>query len=188
MRFKLLIVIILFIVSSTTNLFSQDEDKNNKVKPEIGIRYNFFYTNKVIHQASVFSIMLNKHNFYLGPEYSSILKPINSDIVDTYSKDSWGLNVGYRYYSNDLLKNLKLFGSFDFSIFQIKYSEYQHGLVPPTEHKQIIIENTVSIGAEYKLGKKVHLFSGVGFGSYNGFFLMLDAFTLTFNAGLEYRF
>lgn len=165
-------------------IYCQDTTKSIK---SFCIGYSTYYNYKVLHYTPNFSLGFGKHNIFIGPEYNYISKTIKGDPVDIYEKSNWGLNLGYKYYFSKIISNLRLFGQFKFSIYQLRYDEYQHGPPYITKHKELIIENTATIGVNYKLFKKTFLFSGVGIGSYNGFFLMINSFTPSVFVGIEYR-
>lgn len=165
-------------------LFSQDTTKS---RIDFGVRYSFYYNYKVMHHIPCFSMDIGQHNVYLGAQATNILKPLGDD-VDVYEKNSYGVNFGYRYMFFNKQKKIIPFTQFNFSIYQVKYWEYQKG--PPflTERLKLIIENTASFGIDFNPINHIHIFSGIGFGSFGGFFLLLDSFTPCSYAGLEYKF
>ena len=187
---KIIIFCLLFI--SLAKSYSQDTIKS---KSNFGIRYTYCYdfeikhdyNFRIMHHIPVFSFNINNHNFYAGPQYSYLFqpKPIANEI---YENNSLGFNLGYRYYSKELIKNLQIFSQFNFSIFQIRYKEYQNGPPFVNEHRKLIIENTATIGMDYKLFNSFNLFAGIGIGSYGGFFLMINYFNLSNYIGIEYKF
>lgn len=178
-------IFVIVLMSISNKLYSQDSIKKNL---ELSARYSFYYNYKIIHHSPVFTIKFNKNNFYFGPEYSLILKLIKGDPVDVYEKESFGINFGYRYFWGEETKRLKAFSQLNYAIFKVKYKEYQHGPPFVTEHKYLIIENTITIGVDYKIWKNFHVFSGAGIGSFAGFFLIIDAFTPSSYIGIEYSF
>jgi hypothetical protein len=147
---------------------------------EVNRDYNF----RTVHLAPLFSVHVRHHNFYAGPQYSYIFQDPAAGV--TYDKNSFGLNFGYRYYSNFLFKNTRLFGEFNYSIFWVKSVSYQLGPPYETKHEEVYPENTVSIGLDYSIRKKLHLFIGFGYGSYEGFILIFEHLTLTSCVGIEY--
>ncbi|MDP3442121.1 MAG: hypothetical protein Q8T08_04605 [Ignavibacteria bacterium] len=181
--FPFFIFILLHLLCEKT--ICQDTTESIKY---FSIRYSTSYNYKVLHYTPNVSFGFNKHNLYIGPEFNTILKTVKGDPVDIYEKNNWGLNLGYRYYSSEIVSNLKIFGQFNFSIYQIRLDIYQHG-GPPfiVKHKELIVENTATIGIDYELFKNINLFSGIGIGSFNGFFLMIDSFTPSVYIGIEYK-
>jgi len=96
--------------------------------------------------------------------------------------------LGYRYYSKALIENLQLFGQFNFSVFRIEFDEYQNGYHFVQTRQKNIVENTATIGMNYRCMNNLSFFLGVGIGSFNGFFLMVDEFNLSNYIGLSYGF
>ena len=165
-------------------VFSQDTTHSSI---NFGIRYNFTYNYKLLHHTPIFSMNIGQHNVYIGPQATTILKSLG-DQVDEYKKKAFGVNFGYRFSFWKRQTMLVPFAQLNFSIYQVKYNEFQKAPPYSTEKKKLIIENTASIGVDFNPVKHFHVFSGVGFGSYGGFFLILDSFTPTCYIGLEYRF
>jgi hypothetical protein len=95
--------------------------------------------------------------------------------------------LGYRYIFSEEQKKLKFFSQLNFSIYQVKYKEYQIGPPYMTERKRITVENTGTLGIDYNFYKKNHLFMGLGIGSTDGFFLMFSSFIPSIYIGLEYK-
>jgi hypothetical protein len=175
-------------------LLLEDLSCQERIKSNFGIRHSLYYdfevkndnNFRVFHQIPSFTFKLNNNDFYAGPQFSYIFQPtpIANEI---YRKNSIGLNFGYRIYSEELLKNFKVFGQFNFSIFQVKFDEYQKGSPYKTERNRLIVENTSTIGIDYKLINSLNLFVGFGLGSFNGFFLLFDEFNLSNYIGVEYN-
>lgn len=185
---KILILLNVFI--SFTRAYCQEANKSS-----FGLRYSFSYdfevkpdyNFKVIHHIPICSYRLNNHDFYLGPQYSYIFQP--SPVAnEIFENNALGINFGYRYYSKELINNLQIFGQFNFSVFRIKFEEYQQGYSLKKTHHELIIENTATFGMNYKLMNKLNLFTGIGIGSFNVFFLMLDKFNLSNYLGIGYEF
>ena len=190
MKSKILLSFIMLLLINN----SYCQKTNNKII-NYNLRINSFYDFQVkrdynyrLFQLSpVFSIEYKNHNFYLGPLYVYFIQPI--PIADEiFEKNSYGLNLGYRYYSNDLFRNSRLFGQFNYSIIQVKYKQYQLGPPFQTDSKKILAENTISLGMDFRIIRKFHLFIDFGFGSYDPFFLMINKFIFTSNLGIEYEF
>jgi len=183
-RRKILLLFVIGLISISNKSYSQDTIKRIL---QFSARYTFYYNYRVAHHTPVFSIEYNNHNLYFGPEFSFIFQPTPiADII--YKPNSFGFNLGYRYFFNDQKKKLRFFSQFNFSIYQVKYKEYQLGPPISTERKKIIIENTGTLGADFNFYKNIHLFGGLGIGSTSGFFLMLNSFIPCSYIGLEYKF
>lgn len=174
----------LLLIYYPIKTFSQDTTSSSL---NFGIRYSFFYNHKVIHHIPDFSLDIEQHNIYIGVQATNVLKPLG-DPVDNYEKKSYGINFGYRYLFIDKKKKLVPFTQFNFSIYQVKYIEYQHGPPFSMERQTLIVENTASIGIDFNPIKHIHIYSGIGFGSFGGFFLLIDSFTPNSYVGLEYKF
>lgn len=179
---------VLFFMFCIAMVASSKAQTSTKSKAGCGVRFSMVYNYRVIHAVPDFSMMFGRHNVYFGPEFTYVSNTIKGDPVDPFKKKAFGANIGYRYYSNELKKRLKIFAQFDFAIYQISFVEYQQGLTYGTERNQFILENTATVGAEYKLFKGIYVNAGLGIGSYDGFFLMLDSFTPSSYIGIEYRF
>lgn len=170
--------------------FHQDSYAQNKQNelPRLGVRLNTVYDYWVFHNTINLNVNFGGHNLYIGPELVHIVMlPNKYDDVDNFRSRSTGLNFGYRYSSRDLVPKLKLFGQLNFSIFQMKIFENQMGPPSTQEKISVVVENTASFGVDYNIFNKIHLFSGLGFGSYDGFFLMITSFTPTFYVGIDYN-
>lgn len=183
------------IVITAINLYSQDAKKSN-----FGIQYTLSYdfepyskkhkpdyTVNVLHHAPAFSYRINNHNLYIGPLLSHVFQPMPIGNEKDYNK-ALGLHFGYRYYSKGLLSNFRIFGQFHFSIFWVKRWERQLGLPGGVTYDEIRVNNTASFGVDYEMVPNLHIYAGTGFGSYGGFFLILDKFNLCEYIGLKYEF
>jgi hypothetical protein len=185
---KIIVFLIVFI--SFTKIYCQETKKSG-----FGLRYTFSYdfevkrdyNFRVIHHIPVCSYRLNSHDFYVGPQYSYIFQP-TPVANEIYENNAFGINFGYRYYTKELINNLQIFGQFNFSVFRIEFEEYQHGYPFKETRQEFVVENTATIGMNYKfINNKLNLFVGTGIGSYNGFFLMLDKFNLSNYIGVGYE-
>jgi hypothetical protein len=181
---KIYISLLIGLLPIINNSYCQDTLEN---KIQFSARYLFYYNYRLTHHSTVFSIELNNHNFYLGPEYSIIFQPTPiADVI--YEQNSFGSNFGYRYFFFERRKKIKFFSQLNFSVYQIKYKVYQLGPYYATNRKRIVVENTGTIGLDYCIYKQFHLSGGIGFGSMGGFFLMLNSFIPCSYVGLEYKF
>jgi hypothetical protein len=192
LKSKILLAALITIVGMKNDVSGQDTVKS---KVTLGVRINSSYDFEVyrennfrtLHLAPLFSVNFKHHNFFLGPQYSYILQP--TTVTNTiYENNSFGVNVGYRYYSNFLLANTRLFGEVNYSIFQVEGANYQLGPASGSKWKEIYVENTGSLGLDYSVLNQLHISVGFGFGSYTGFFLIFEKFTLTSYLAIEYVF
>lgn len=182
-KVKIIILLMVVLILFSFKIYCQDTTANHI---EFNIRYSFNYNYKIAHHSPAVSLEYANHNFYIGPEYSLIIKPLG-DPEDVYEKKSIGLNFGYRYFFFNQSK-LKLFGQLNYSLYHYKYKEYQLGLPFATEQKKLTIENTGTLGIDYGLNKNIHLFTGIGIGSTHGFFLILDSLFACSYIGLDFKF
>lgn len=159
-------------------------DAINKWNFGIKLKQQFNYP--ISHSSPAFSIYRKNHNLYIGPEYSYTLKEYFINGIENHNQKFWGLNFGYRYIFDSHLRKTNLFVHMDFSIYQLKYTEHQLGYNRTTNHKTTIVENNIGLGVNYQLLEHVALFGGIGFGSTNGFFLMIDQFIPHSFIGIEY--
>jgi hypothetical protein len=193
LKYKTLLTVALLTVGGLTNYLTGQDTVKSKVI--LGIRFISNYDFEVysennfrtVHLAPLFSVNYKHHNFFLGPQYSYIFQPA-SVTNQIYEHNSFGLNFGYRYYSNFLLKNTRLFGELNYSVFPVKVANYQLGPPQWTHQKEIYVESTGSLGLDYTIINQIHISLGFGFGAYSGFFLIFEKFTLTSYLGIEYVF
>lgn len=178
---QLVISSFIFFTFFSENIIAQTK------KVKIGLQFNSFYDYKVMHQNVTALFNFNKHNFYLGPQLTTILKPIY-DPVDIYERNSFGFNAGYRYSITTKYEKLKPFVSIDFAIFKVKYLENQLGLPFTTKNNKMVLENRIHFGLTYLPFNKLFFNVGLGFGSYDGFFLLIDNFTPSSFIGIGYKF
>lgn len=187
------ILLSFIIVITAINLYSQEAKKSS-----FGIQYTLSYDfqvaprnseNKigVLHHAPALSYRINNHNLYIGPLLSHVfqLKPVWND---KYDNKAFGLHFGYRYYSNELLRNFRIFVQFHYSIFWVKCQHYQLGLPDGVTKTEIRVNNTASFGVDYEAIPNLHIYAGTGFGSYDGFFLILERVNLSEYIGIKYEF
>lgn len=192
---KIKLVLTLFvsgILLFSVSLYAQNEVQASK---SIGFRVNSFYdfqlkkskSDQIVRVAPVLSLDFKKHNFYLGPQFTRYLQ-FESIRNEKYESESLGLNFGYRLTFKELVQNLRLFGQFDYAIYQIKNVEIQKGAPFLTNEKTTIAQNTIFIGIDYIPFKAFSCFIGTGIGSLDGFFMMIDDFIVSSYIGLEYKF
>lgn len=150
---------------------------------------NFRYVGKqqdysLTHTALLFSISSGNHSFFLGPEYTYISKPIGDD-SDHIMHSMFGGSFAYAY-AHNLKKwnNVDLFVRFNYSIFQQQLTDYK-GL---ETRKSMVYENTLDLGLKKRFANKFYVYGSLGFGSTNGFFLMIDNVEFSTRAGFGYSF
>lgn len=165
-------------------IFGQDSSLTSKTN--LGVRLSVFYNYKVIHYVPTLSLDLGQHNVYLGVQSTNVLNPMASETT-IYEKSSFGANFGYRYLFVNKQNKVVPFAQLNFSLYELNYVEYQRGPFSQ-EKQQLILENTASIGLNFNVLKKVQFSCGIGFGSFEGFFLLVDSFIPTGYVGVEYKF
>ncbi len=177
-----LLSVILFILSIGENYcVGQSADYKSR---NFGLAYQFSYNNNTAHHRIPLYWNPNRHLFFLGPQRTSVIKPLG-DPIDDYENESYGLNAGWQYTFKDIGNNMRLFFQYEFTYYQIKKIEHQLGPPVSTEHTLSRLENSLSAGVSVCLFERLFLKSNVGFGSGSGFFLLLDdnAF-VTANVGI----
>ncbi|KAF0198261.1 MAG: hypothetical protein FD166_1612 [Bacteroidetes bacterium] len=118
------ILLILVIPALISESIAQEVSKS---KPVFGVRYSTGFTTqvkenqnyRVIHLMPVFTVDFKNNCFYLGPEYAYFIAPEPSGSI-LYNNNGWGLNFGYRLNSNEFAGNLRIFGQFNYSIYQVR--------------------------------------------------------------------
>lgn len=152
-----------------------------------GHNFNQVQWNRVAHHTLNAVVGIKGHRIYLGPQYSTI-SPVEAERPYPYDSNTFGGNFGYQYFFIPEARRLDFFAQLDFSIYRVTY--YGHQLGPPyeTSSKKLVVENVGSLGMDYRISNGLSVFAGAGVGSYSGFFLLLETFTPTAYAGLEYRF
>ena len=154
MKFKILLSFFIFLFF-IDNIRCQETSKSIvKYNLRLNSFYDFQvkrdYNYRMIQFAPASSIEYKNHSFYFGPLYVHFFQPIPI-AGEIFEKYSYGLNFGYRYYTNYFYRNGRLFGQFNYSIFQIKSKQYQLGPPFQTDSKKIFAENTVAIGMDLKI-------------------------------------
>ena len=185
-------ILFIVLVSSVLSLKCQTEtgaiEKANDLKENhFGIRTNASYNYKIAHFSPSLGFTFSKHNFYVGPEYSTLLvNPLFGDPIDKFEISPLGLNFGYRYLFATQIESLSGFVQLNFSAFKNTVSTPRR--IPPiSTYSEIILENTLSLGLSKNISKNIDIQGSVGFGSYRGFFLIIDKLLPTASIGLELK-
>ena len=163
---------------------SKSQQKENGSSLFLKSTYNY----KLVRQTIAYQFNIKEHAFYLGPQITTILKPIY-DPVDLYIKNTFGIDFGYNYRIKIKPKSrLYPFLELNFSVYKLKFTEFQNG--PPFSQKRenLKLENTFYFGIDYQIMKNFNLKAGLGFGSYSGFFLLIDDFTPSSFLTIQYKF
>src|SRR3989339_289395 len=182
------IIICVLIIKNGFSQINNNDKKDSLKSVFCGTQAVFNYSYKTTHLAITFNLFLKKHCIYLGPEYTKILiNPPVGDPVNKYDTNSLGLNLGYRYLFNTNFQRLFGFLQFNYAIYKNSYNEHQLGPPGITKRNRILVENTGTIGLNYKLNKKIFINSSIGIGSFAGFFLIFVNVIPSIYFGIEYR-
>jgi hypothetical protein len=175
-RFYLFLAFFTFIF----DVSAQTSDK------KFGIRYAYTYNHISQHHGLYFVTNLDNVDVFVGPEVS-VVKPeyINSNL---FEDKTLGAGLGFRYRFWDIKDRLRMYGQLHFSAVPIRVYDFQMGPYNAPNKRVLKIENTFSLGLEYDMGEFWRLSFGAGFGSRDGFFLILSSFMPHGHVGLELRF
>ncbi len=178
----------------------------SKSKPVFGVRFTTGFTTevkkyivdnvysknyRVLHFIPAFTVDFRNSSFYLGPEYAYFIPPEPSGSIN-YNNNGWGVNLGYRLNSKEFSGNLRIFGQFNYSFYQIRSIHAYHGGMNSFDKKLFYSEHNVAIGLDYRIGRSIHLFSGLGLsliGSTDNTsdFIELEPFVPTVFLGIDYK-
>lgn len=184
--FSIVFIFCIFSLKSQTETTDSKEDKTSK-NNHFGIRTTAAYNYKIAHFSPSLGFTFSKHNFYVGPEYSLLLvNPLFGDPIDKFEISPLGLNFGYRYLFATQIESLSGFVQLNFSAFKIAVTQYRR-IPPNSTYSEIILENTLSLGLSKNISKNIDIQGSVGFGSYRGFFLIIDKLLPTASIGLELK-
>lgn len=165
-----------FCLENSTEFNFQPSKTTNDIKPF-----------SVFHEQILLCGDLGQHRIFLGPQYSYFSGYLY-DPIDDYRKNAFGINLGYQY--NYLIKNrvenTSIIARLSFSLYEYKTTEYSQG-TSSVSHVKTIIENNFYIGLQKQFQNKLYIQGGLGFGSTQGFFLMIESFMLssTFSFGIK---
>ncbi len=155
--------------------------------PVIGLEYDFIYSDDFIHHAVGFNVGLNRHQVGAGAQFTYVF--LGREHTGTpYQPHTWGLYGNWRYSLIHHEHKLVPFAQLRFAFYQVSYETYQLGTGLTTERKDFIVENTASLGLRYNPLHHLVFRAGAGFGSTDGFFLILTSFLPQAYVGVEYRF
>jgi hypothetical protein len=151
--------------------------------------YTFRFVNKqqdysLTHSSVLMSLNAGHHSFFLGPEYSYLSKPFGDD-SDQIKHSMVGGAFAY-VYSHELKKwnSVDGFLRFNYSIFQLERTDYKE----LETRKSMVYENTLDLGLKKRFATNFYIYGSIGFGSTNGFFLMVDYAEFSARAGFGYTF
>src|SRR5690606_14919000 len=139
------------------------------------------------HHAMGINVELNRHQVGAGAQLTHVLLG-RAHTGARYQPQTWGLYGNWRYSLIDHDHKLVPFAQLRFACYQVSYETYQLGTGMTTARKQFIVENTASLGLRYNPLDHLVFRVGAGFGSTDGFFLILTSFMPQAFVGVEYRF
>ena len=177
---------ILFGILISLLLVTQGLAQSAQKKTTIGFgaklatQYNY----KLLHNTAALNLNYKNSNFFIGPEHTHFFSNYY-DGRTHYEKNALGLYFGYNY-SFKTIDRFSFFLQTAFSIFPSNYSYYQMGLAEWIQHKEWIVQNTASIGTRFKVDNHIRLLLDAGFGSLQGFFIMVDTFVPTVALSIEF--
>ena len=171
---------------------NQDKDKlfpyNSTNNRRLGIKTVQQINYPISHSIIAINFSKMNHNIYLGPNYTHLFNNyFGNESVNDYEKDSIGINFGYQYIIDSKWKRTNFFLQIDFSVYKLNNKEYQGLFIGIKDEEMIIIENNGSIGINYKVSDNIELMGGIGIGSPEYFFLMINRFLPHSFIGLKYR-
>jgi len=189
-------IVLLLLVFVGFNIQAQD---TLKFSIENSLEYNFRIPRKieyvnvkpysVLHESILFVGSFKNSVFFVGPQISNYYGFLY-DPVDKLKNNGLGLNFGYEYdypFSKkdpDFVMTTRL----SFSLYEARIIENSSG---PNEDKQkrfTILENNLYLGLKKSFSRNFYIHSGIGIGSTQGFFLMIESFMLSSTFGFGFEF
>jgi len=146
-------------------------------------------TYSIVHESILFVGSVKNNSFFIGPQIS-YLNGFLYDPIEKIKHINYGLNFGYeRKFPITNSKNGFVFSTrLSFSIYEISKIDYPLGLSDEIQTRKTILENNLYVGLKKSFNPNFYLYSGFGFGSTNGFFLMIDSFMLASTFGFGFQF
>lgn len=179
---RILYVIFISILLVTQGLAQAVQEKS---VIRFGAKPTTQYNYKLMHNAIALNLNYKNSNFFIGPEHTHFFSNYYGWGA-RYEKNALGIYFGYNY-SFKTIDRFSIFLQTAFSIFPSNYSYYQMGPAEWIEHKEWVVQNTASIGTRFKMDNHIRLLLDAGFGSLQGFFLMVDTFVPTVALSLEFE-
>jgi hypothetical protein len=180
-RFVLFLFVV-FISSLDSIVHSQETDK------KFGLRYAYAYNQKIDHHGIYFIGHVDKQlQVYIGPEVSVIRPSYFSDQANLFEEKAIGVGFGLRHKFLEVKPWGRFYGQFHFSGVPVKHYSFP-GLGGLNTQRKLKVENTVALGMELDLSSFASFTFGAGFGSNEGFFLILSSFMPHAHVGIELRF
>ncbi len=146
-------------------------------------------TFSIMHESILFVGSINNNSFFIGPQIS-YLNGFLYDPIEKINHINYGLNFGYeRKFPIIFSKNgFEFTTRLSFSIYEISKIDYPLGFTDEIQTRKTILENNLYVGLKKSLNPNFYVYTGFGFGSTNGFFLMINSFMLASTFGFGFQF
>jgi hypothetical protein len=176
-------ILVLLLLCWCSGLLAQEESIGRSGR-KTTIGFNAGYHYRSIHNALILARDIEEHQVFFGTEYITLLEPFGNPL-NNYSSHTIGMHVGYRNYFYQLRPDLGFYGQFAFSFYPVSF---RIPVLGNEKNTTLTIENTLSVGAEYRLRERFYVFSTAGIGSLDGWFLVRGSFFGFGNLGFRYWF
>lgn len=182
-------IISLFLVILISCISLKSEAQNFKYGATAGYNYNI---SSMYTHLSLSMLYKESHKIELGYLTGAVASDFGEESgkfenFELGSHKIDGLKFGYKYIFLTPSKWDPIL-NFDFATYQVERNENRRVPNQTSNSKVRIIENSLSIGANYRIVKGLYGCVAAGIGSYNGFFLMVDSFLFKGQISLEYYF
>jgi hypothetical protein len=124
------------------------------------------FSTHYFHSNLIASCLYKGHCVYAGPEYTLMQKNFLESLEDpftVYENQYGGMNFGYRYYSNSVWKETKIFLQLNFSLFRTTRYRYDDLYVERIK-REWVLEYFADAAVSYDYSRKVEVYGGAGFG------------------------
>ncbi len=176
---NIFLFILIFLLQIGYKSQAQNQEKRGF---KYGLKYS--YCQNTIHYSVDIMYVIEKSSFSIGGNYTRLLNNVYGDPADRFINNQPGFNAayGYSFLNTD---NFNLSFNTGFFVYPYSFYESQLGQVNGKKYNKLIVENYVNVGFNYKLYRKLNIYSQLGFGSYKGFFLILDGFMPVISIGVH---
>lgn len=191
---KHIVLLLTFFVGF--NIQAQD---TIKFSIENSLEYNFKIPRKTefgnikpystLHESILFVGSFKNHVFFVGPQFSNFYGFLY-DPVDNLRHNGFGLNCGYEYDYAFSEKNpgFVMTTRLSFSLYEARIIENSTGPYAEMQKKVTILENNLYLGLKKSFRRNFYIHSGLGIGSTQGFFLMMESIMLSSTLGFGFEF
>ena len=166
---------ILIIFSISYSLLGQEQSQpvqetsmrysyHTNSKWRIGVKIACHLNIPIIHMTPTISIYKKSHNFFIGPEYTSLTRPFkDADWKDRYEVQSWGFKIGYRYLYQTQWQQTHFYLQLNGSVYEGSYGYSSPG--GGGYYEGVIGEITLGFGVNHKIDQHVEIFIALGGGA-----------------------